>query len=109
MSPMPDITPEQRIEALQKAAIARKARGELRLRLKSGEVTLAKVIEDSATDEVIAKTKVSALLTALPGVGPVRAKQIMGRLGIPEGRRVRGLGPNQRQALGEEFEPALTA
>lgn len=109
MSTMPDITPEQRLEALQKAVIARKARGDLRLRLKSGSVTLAEVIKDAETDDVIAKTKVSALLTALPGVGPVRAKQIMDRLGIPEGRRVRGLGPNQRKALGEEFEPALTA
>jgi ribosomal protein S13 len=47
--------------------------------------------------------KVSALLESMPGVGKVRAKQIMERLGIAESRRVRGLGANQRIALEQEF------
>ncbi len=42
--------------------------------------------------------KVVSLLEAMPGVGKVRARQIMDRLQIAEGRRVRGLGHNQRQA-----------
>jgi ribosomal protein S13 len=46
---------------------------------------------------------VSALLESLPGVGKVRAKQIMERLGIAESRRVRGLGANQRASLEREF------
>ena len=52
---------------------------------------------------IIGKMKVSALLESLPGVGKVRAKQIMERLGIAESRRVRGLGTNQRSALEQEF------
>ena len=44
-----------------------------------------------------------ALLESMPGVGKVRAKQIMERLGIAENRRVRGLGTNQRAALEAEF------
>ena len=52
---------------------------------------------------MIGKMKVSALLESLPGVGKVRAKQIMERLGIAESRRVRGLGTNQRAALEQEF------
>jgi ribosomal protein S13 len=47
--------------------------------------------------------KVSALLESLPGVGKVRAKQLMERLGIADSRRVRGLGTNQRAALEREF------
>jgi ribosomal protein S13 len=47
--------------------------------------------------------KVSALLESLPGVGKVRAKQLMERLGIAESRRVRGLGANQRASLEREF------
>jgi len=43
------------------------------------------------------------LLESMPGVGKVRAKQIMERLGIAESRRVRGLGTNQRSALEHEF------
>ena len=46
--------------------------------------------------------KVSALLESMPGVGKVRAKQIMERLGIAESRRVRGLGANQRSSLEAE-------
>ena len=47
--------------------------------------------------------KVSALLEALPGVGKVRARQIMEEIGISESRRVRGLGSNQIAALVERF------
>jgi len=97
------LTPEQRAEALQKAAIARKERADVKNRLKRGAVTLSEVIKDGSTDDVIGKMKVSALLESLPGVGKVRAKQIMERLGIAESRRVRGLGANQRAALEQEF------
>ena len=50
--------------------------------------------------------KVSALLESLPGVGKVRAKQIMERLGISESRRVRGLGSNQIASLLQRFAAA---
>jgi hypothetical protein len=88
---------------LEKAAVARKERAEVKNRLKRGAVTLSEVIKDGATDDVIGKMKVSALLESLPGVGKVRAKQIMERLGIADSRRVRGLGANQRAALEQEF------
>ena len=39
--------------------------------------------------------KVSALLESMPGVGRVRARQIMEEVGISESRRVRGLGPTR--------------
>ena len=55
---------------------------------------------------MIGKMKVSALLQSMPGVGKVRAGQIMERLGIAESRRVRGLGANQRAALEAEFAAA---
>jgi hypothetical protein len=100
---LPPLTPEQRQAALEKAAIARKERAEVKNRLKRGAVTLSEVIKDGATDDVIGKMKVSALLESLPGVGKVRAKQIMERLGIADSRRVRGLGANQRAALEQEF------
>ena len=47
--------------------------------------------------------KVSELLESMPGVGKVRARQIMERLGIASTRRVRGLGANQVAALEREF------
>ena len=97
------LTPEQRHAALEKAAKARKERAEVKNKLKNGGVSLSEVLSEGLKDDVIGKMKVSALLESLPGVGKVRAKQIMERLNIAESRRVRGLGTNQRAALEEEF------
>ena len=41
----------------------------------------------------------------MPGLGKVRARQMMERLGIAESRRVRGLGTKQVAALEREFGP----
>jgi len=94
----PPLSPEQRAAALAKAARARKVRAELRESLRVGESTLADVLA-GAGDEIIGGMKVKAVLTALPGLGKVKSYRLMERLGIAENRRVRGLGPHQRQAL----------
>ena len=47
-----------------------------------------------------------ALLESMPGVGRVRARQIMEEVGISESRRVRGLGTNQISALLTRFDEA---
>jgi len=100
---LPTLTPEQRAAALERAAEVRKERAAVKASLKAGTVTLPDVITKGADDDVIAGIRVSALLEAMPGVGKVRAAQILERLGIAEDRRVRGLGPNQRRALKDEF------
>jgi hypothetical protein len=97
------LTPEQRSAALEKAAAARRARAEVKNRLKYSQGSLGDVIKEGMANEVIGKMKVSALLEALPGVGKVRARQIMEEIGISESRRVRGLGTNQVAALIERF------
>jgi transposase len=100
---LPPLTPDQRAAALEKAAQARKERAEIKNKLKHAVTTLPEVLKEGQTDDVVGKMKVSALLESMPGVGKVRAKQIMERLGIAESRRVRGLGANQRIALEKEF------
>jgi hypothetical protein len=100
---LPSLTPEQRAAALEKAAEARKARAELKNKLKHGGTTLSQVLKDGQTNEVIGKMKVSAVLESLPGVGKVKAANIMDELGISETRRVRGLGTNQVAALEARF------
>lgn len=100
---LPPLTPEQRAAALEKAAEARRERAEVKNRLKQSGASLSEVLKEGQTNDVVGKMKVSALLEAMPGVGKVRAKQIMDRLGIAESRRVRGLGANQRAALESEF------
>ena len=103
---LPVRTPEQRAADLEKAAAVRKVRADVKAGLKAGTVTLPGVLAKGADDDLFGKIKVVSLLEAMPGVGKVRAKQIMERLQIAENRRVRGLGTNQRQALEGEFAAA---
>jgi hypothetical protein len=100
--PLPTLTEEQRRQALEKAAEARRARAELKQKLKAGTMTLQQILQQP-NDVTVGKMKVSAVLEALPGVGKVRAKKIMEKLDVSTSRRVRGLGDKQKQALLEEF------
>jgi transposase len=100
---LPPLTSEQRAEALAKAALARQRRAEIKARLKHSGESLGAVLDLGDKDDVVGKMRVTALLESLPGVGKVRAAQIMERLGIAPTRRVRGLGAKQRAALVSEF------
>lgn len=99
----PSLTPEQREAALAKAAEARRARAELKEKLKMGSVSLPQLLDQVGSDEIIGKTKVLAALESLPGVGKVKARRTMEEIGIAETRRLRGLGAQQRQALLDAF------
>lgn len=101
---LPQLTPEERAAALEKAAAARRARKELKESLKRGGTDLKQVLKDAETDEILGKMKVSALLEALPKVGKVKAQEIMQALEIAPTRRLRGLGDRQRRALLEHFD-----
>ena len=103
---LPVLSPEKRAMALDKAAEARKVRAEVKSRLKRGVTTLPAVLAEAEADELIGKMKVSALLQAMPGVGPVKAREIMERLRIADNRRISGLGSNQRAELEQEFPAA---
>jgi hypothetical protein len=100
--PLPVLTEEQRKQALEKAAEARRKRAELKGQLKSGKLTLTDVLSREG-DDTVGKMKVSTVLESLPGVGKVRARKIMERLDISASRRVRGLGAKQRDSLLGEF------
>src|SRR6266511_3764193 len=100
--PLPSLSPEQRAAALEKAAEIRKARAELKEQLKQGKTSLAEVLGLAESDDV-GKLKVSAVLQAMPGIGKIRATQIMEKLKIADSRRLRGLGEQQRKALLGEF------
>ncbi|MBM9434191.1 integration host factor, actinobacterial type [Flaviflexus equikiangi] len=100
---LPSLTPEQRQAALDKAAVARKKRAELKQSLKAGETRLSEVLELAKNDEIIAKLRVSALLESMPGIGTAKARAIMDRTNISPSRRVGGLGPHQAAALVKLF------
>ncbi|MCD9198163.1 integration host factor, actinobacterial type [Aeromicrobium wangtongii] len=100
---LPTLTPEQRSAALEKAAAARQMRADLKARLKSSSADLQEVIQESKVNQVVAKLRVVDLLQSMPGVGKVRAQEIMQRIGIADSRRLRGLGAHQVEALLAEF------
>ena len=105
MPPLPPLTPEERAAGLEKAHAARRERAEVKANLKRGTVALTDVLSWAEASDTIGKMKVSALLESMPGVGKVRARQLMERYGIAESRRIRGLGDNQRAGLEHEFAP----
>jgi hypothetical protein len=100
----PQLTDEQRAAALEKAAAARRARAELKERLKMGSVTLPELFEQAANDDTVGKMKVLAVLESLPGLGKVKARRLLEECEISETRRVQGLGVNQRKALLEHIQ-----
>ena len=101
---LPPLTPEQRQAALDKAAASRRERAEVKNRLKHSGASIVDVLGQGHQNEVIGKTRVVDLLQSMPGLGKVRARQMMERLNISESRRVRGLGANQIAALEREFD-----
>ena len=99
---LPQLTPEQRADALKKAAKARQERAKLREEIKSGKLSFAQVMKKSA-DPVVARMRVATLLESLPGFGKAKAAKIMAELEISESRRVQGLGARQRESLLERL------
>src|SRR3954451_7721442 len=101
MATPPALTPEQRSNALAKAAEARAARAEFKTKLKLGSVSLAEALQSN--DSTVGKLKVVSLLESLPGVGKVKARKVMEEIGIADNRRVQGLGAQQKQSLLEQL------
>ena len=99
----PQLTPEQRQQALLKAAASRKRRSEIKVKIKNGEFSVDTILEMAKSDEAVAKMRVKELLESLSGVGKVRAQSLMERLNISPSRRIQGLGRLQIKQLREEF------
>ena len=99
----PSLSPDERQAALEKAAAARRLRAELKEKLKMGSLTLRELLNQSASDEVVAKMKIVSVLESLPGLGKVKARKLMEEIGISETRRIQGLGDQQRKKLYEKL------
>ena len=103
MAGLPQLTDEQRRQALVKAGEARRARAEVKELLKMGSLTVAGLLARADDDEILARMKVLAVLESLPKLGKVKARRTMEEIGISESRRLRGLGTQQRAALVSRF------
>lgn len=100
---LPQMTDEQRKEALEKAKATRKARAEVRENIKAGKLS-AKEALDQRSDPVYGKIKVAQFIESFPGFGKAKAEKVMGEIGIAEGRRLAGLGEKQVAALIEALD-----
>ena len=99
----PQLTPDQRQAALEKAAAARRLRAELKEKLKMGSTSLQELFDMADKDELVGKMKVLAVLESLPGLGKVKARRLLEECEISETRRLQGLGTNQRRKLFERL------
>lgn len=97
------MTPEQRAAALEKARIVRAQRSELTTKLSMGVMSPEEAL-DKADDPVIGRMKVKSFVNALPGYGKVKTEKLMEELGIPESRRIQGLGSKQMASLKEALK-----
>ena len=103
MGAPPQLTPEERARALAKAKLSRQIRAAVKARVKNGELSISDVIGMAHDDEAIAKMRVLELVESMSGVGKIRAKTILERLGISLTRRIQGLGRHQIENLEQEF------
>jgi hypothetical protein len=99
----PQLTPDQRQAALEKAGAARRLRAELKEKLKMGSTTLAELFAMADRDEMVGKMKVLSVLESMPGLGKVKARRLLEECEISETRRIQGLGVNQRRKLFERL------
>lgn len=100
---VPEIDADARAAALAKAKQTRRVRAELKQMLKSGEVSLGEVLDRADDADAIGRMRVADVLSSLPAIGKVKAARVMDEVGIADGRRMRGLGPRQREALLDRF------
>lgn len=99
---VPELTPEERQQALEKAKAARIKRAQVREDLKNGTLTLKDVLA-MKDGPIVGRMKVSTLIETLPGYGKAKAEKIMKELDIAESRRLKGLGERQQKALLERL------
>jgi len=100
---LPEMTDEQRAAALARAREARRLRAEVKHLLKTGSLSFAEVLERADEDDLIAGTKIQAIVVSMPHMGKVSTKRLLEEIGIADNRTIRGLGTHQRSALLEYF------
>lgn len=95
---LPQMTDEQRAEALKKAAETRARRAEYKEKIKAGKLTAKKAF-DKLDDSALGKMRTSQFIAAFPGYGKAKTQALMEQIGIDEKRRLTGLGDRQREEL----------
>jgi hypothetical protein len=93
------LTHEQRVAASRAAVANRRRRAEVKKLVKSGDLSLQELFTLAEKEECVAQMRAYDLISALPAIGEVKAARIMKSAAIAQTRRIRGLGPRQREQL----------
>ena len=100
---LPEMTDEQRAAALERAALARRTRAEIKALLKTGSLTFTDVLERAEEDDLVAGTRVKAIVGSMPGMGKITTIRLLEEIGIAENRTLRGLTERQTEELLARF------
>lgn len=93
----PERTPNQRMDALQRANEIRSRRAQLKRDLKAGRASIHKLLLDPP--EWVATAKVFDMLLAVPKYGRVKANKILTTCRISPSKTIGGLSQRQRDEL----------
>lgn len=94
---MPEV---DRVAANRAAIAARRARAELKRRLREGELSPLRALEESlSTAAPAASLRVTEFLQTFPSFGEVKTQRALEQLGISPRKRLGGLGAQQRGRL----------
>lgn len=96
----PEMPSVDRAAASRAAVLARQERARLKARLRAGEVSPLKVLEQAADPvSVAARLRATDFLMSLPAIGVTKAMRILQELNISDRKRLGGLGVSQRDRL----------
>ena len=94
---VPRRSTDQRREALALANDVRIKRAALKAELKNGSVSITALIADPP--QYAASAKLTELLEALPGYGPVKVARLLDRCRVSPHKTIGGLNERQRAEL----------
>ncbi|MDX6645990.1 MAG: hypothetical protein QOK40_1717 [Miltoncostaeaceae bacterium] len=101
-SQTPERSLDQRMEALRRANDIRSQRAKLKRDLKSGQVTIQRII--ASPPDYVLTAKVFDMLMAVPKYGKVKATKFLNHCRISQGKTMGGLSERQRNELMELLE-----
>jgi hypothetical protein len=82
----------------------RKKRSEIKSDLKAGKITFRELFEDTKKyEKYIANMNTLELVSALPGIGRVKAEKMLKEMGISFCKKIGGLGKNQKRKFYKYF------
>lgn len=94
---MPDV---DRVAANRAAIAARRARADLKERLRTGAVSPLRVLEQAQVPETAAASlRITDFLLSFPAIGRIKAERLLEELAISPRKRLGGLGRQQRTRL----------